>query len=150
LLLQLYYSDPEQKKEQDIETGGLVVDVVEDSPADKAGLRENDIITEIDGEEISGTSELYRKIRAHKPGDKISIAYLRNGEREKADVELGESDRDYFLGSLDSDMFLPKLKVGKNFVLPDEEDLKKQFEDLQDEFMKLRDEMQDLRDKLQE
>jgi S1-C subfamily serine protease len=143
-----------QKEDNDIDAGVMVIDVVDDSPADKAGLREEDIITDIDGDKIEGTGELYHNIRTHKPGDKITIAYIREGKREKVDVELAESERDYFLGSLDSREFLPKLKVDNKLFLKDAEnlteDLEKQLKDLRDEFRKLQDEMQDLRDELRD
>ena len=120
------------------------------SPADRAGLREKDIITEIDGTKIEKTSDLFQKIRSHKPGDEVSIAYLRDGKYGKADVELGESENAYFLGSLDSDAIFPKLKVGNKLSIPDKEDLKKQFENLQDEFKKLRKDLDELKDDLKD
>lgn len=139
-----------EKEENGTDGGVLIVDVVDDSPADRAGLREKDIITEIDGTKIEKTSDLFQKIRSHKPGDEVSIAYLRDGKHGKADVELGESDNDYFLGSLDSDAIFPKLKVGNKLSIPDKEDLKKQFENLQDEFKKLRKDLDELKDDLKD
>lgn len=143
-----------QKEDNKIDAGVTVIDVVDGSPADKAGLRENDIITEIDGDKIEGTGELYRSIRAHKPGDKISIAYIRDGKLGKVDVELGESDQDYFLGSLDYRDFVPKLKVDNKLFFQDtedlKEDLKEQLKDLQKDFKKLQKELDELKDELRE
>jgi len=139
-----------EKEDNNIDNGVLIVDVVDDSPAERAGLREKDIITEIDGEKIGKTSDLFQKIRSHKPGDVVSIAFLREGKYGKADVELGESDNDYFLGSLDSDAILPKLMVNNKLSLPDKEDLRRQFENLQDEFKKLRKDLDELKDDLKD
>jgi len=136
-----------QKKEYDIEGGVLITDVVDDSPADDAGLREDDIIIEIDGRTIEGTGDLYRRIRSYKPGDEISITYIREGDKKKVDIELGESKHDYFLGSLDSDKIFPKLKAAK-LLLPDAEDLEDELRRLKDEFEKLRLELDELKDNL--
>jgi len=136
-----------QKKECDIEGGVLITDVVDDSPADDAGLREDDIIIEIDGRTIEGTGDLYRRIRSYKPGDEISITYIREGDKKKVDIELGESKHDYFLGSLDSDKIFPKLKAAK-LLLPDAEDLEDELRRLKDEFEKLRLELDELKDNL--
>lgn len=139
-----------QKEDNKIDAGVMIVDVVDDSPADMAGLREDDIITGIDGRKIEDTGDLYRNIRDHKPGDKITLAYLRNGKSEKVDVELGESRQDYFLGSLDSQEIFPKLKINNKLKLPDSEDLKEQVKRLEDEFKDLRNEMDELKDDLRE
>ena len=135
----------EEKEENGIAGGIIITGVVDDSPAEGAGLREDDIITEIDGKPIEGTSELYRKIRSHEPGDEITVTYIRRGEKRKVEVELGESQHDYFLGSLDSDKILPKLKVNNKLLLQDSENLKDELERLKDEFEKLRIELDELK-----
>jgi serine protease Do/serine protease DegQ len=135
----------EEKEENNIDAGVFITDVVDDSPAEVAGLRKDDIITEVDGKPIEGTSDLYRKIRSHEPGDEVTVAYIRRGEKRKVEVELGESQHDYFLGSLDSDKILPKLKVNNKLLLQDSEDLQDELERLKDEFDKLRIELDELR-----
>ncbi|MFW6124142.1 MAG: PDZ domain-containing protein [Acidobacteriota bacterium] len=67
-----------------------VVEVDEESPAKKAGLREGDIIIEFDGEKVTSTSMLAHEIRMHKPGDKIEIVIKRNQKKDNLQVELGE------------------------------------------------------------
>jgi S1-C subfamily serine protease len=135
----------EEKEENNIDAGVFITDVVDDSPAEVAGLRKDDIITEVDGKPIEGTSDLYHKIRSHEPGDEITVTYIRRGEKRKVEVELGESQHDYFLGSLDSDKILPKLKVNNKLLLQDSEDLQDELERLKDEFDKLRIELDELR-----
>jgi serine protease Do len=72
------------------EKGAEIQDVTENSAADKAGLKENDVITKVDNETIATPEDLTRAIRKHKPEDKITITYDRKGKIEKTDVTLGK------------------------------------------------------------
>lgn len=64
--------------------------VIPGSPADKAGLVENDIILEIDGKKITEEQSLASVIRAKKPGDEVTLKVLHKGEEKNITVELGE------------------------------------------------------------
>jgi serine protease Do len=70
--------------------GAEIQEVTENSAADKAGLKENDIITEIDNEQIKSPEDLTSVVRKHKPDDKIEITYDRKGKMEKTTVTLGK------------------------------------------------------------
>jgi S1-C subfamily serine protease len=59
------------------------VAVVADSPADKAGISENDIILEVDGVTIDDGNSLTQEITKHKIGDKVELKIWRKGEGEK-------------------------------------------------------------------
>jgi serine protease Do len=72
------------------EKGAKVQEVTEGSAADKAGLKEGDIITKIDDAAIAGPDELTKTIRKHKPEDKVTITYERNGKTEKTTATLGK------------------------------------------------------------
>ena len=134
-----------EKEENRIDGGVVIVDVADNSPADEAGLREDDIITEIDGKKIDGTGDLYRIVRSHKPGDRITITYLRDGDRGTVVADLGESERDYFLGSMDYSKILPKLKVNNKLKIPNNVDLEEELEQLKNELNQLRSEFEDLK-----
>lgn len=60
------------------------------SPADKAGLRENDIVVSADGVKIGRTQSLSSLVAAHQPGDVLSLTVIRKGERIAVSVTLGE------------------------------------------------------------
>jgi len=75
----------------DIEGQGvLVLNVVEDSPADDAGFQPHDIILAIDGKEVEGkTGRAISLIKSNKPGDELEVVILRDGREETLTVELG-------------------------------------------------------------
>ncbi|NIP57116.1 MAG: PDZ domain-containing protein [Gemmatimonadetes bacterium] len=97
--------DIEQGADDDA-LGVRVTDVAEDGPAADAGLREDDVIVAIDGrslvEPLADAEEeddldrhrslpvqrLVRILSDHEPGDEVRVAYLRQGERRTATVEL--------------------------------------------------------------
>jgi serine protease Do len=68
--------------------GAEVMAVNKESGAEKAGLKKGDIITSIGGKKIESSDDVTEAVRAHKPGDKVEIAYLRDGKQEKATAEL--------------------------------------------------------------
>ncbi|MBO9199180.1 MULTISPECIES: PDZ domain-containing protein [Niastella] len=72
--------------------GAEIQDVTENSAADKAGLKENDIITKIDNETVNGPDDLTRIIRKHKPEDKIDVTYDRKGKIQSTNVTLGKKN----------------------------------------------------------
>ncbi|MER3464860.1 MAG: hypothetical protein C4329_11055 [Chitinophagaceae bacterium] len=69
--------------------GAKVSTITKNSSAEKAGLKKGDVITRIDGKKVEDAEDVSEIVRAHKPGDKISITYLRDGKEEKATAELG-------------------------------------------------------------
>ncbi|MEN9685570.1 MAG: hypothetical protein RLZZ28_1356 [Bacteroidota bacterium] len=75
---------------QDIETGkGVkVLDVDSDSPASKAGLLKDDVISEIDGKAVSSVDELRTKVREMKEGDSVKITFTRNGKTQTAEIKF--------------------------------------------------------------
>lgn len=64
--------------------------VMPGSPADKAGLVENDIILEIDGQKITEEQSLASVVRAKKPGDKVTLKVWHKEKEKNITVELGE------------------------------------------------------------
>ncbi len=68
--------------------GVYIAGVNENSAADKAGLKEGDIILKVDGRDTYSSPALQEIIARHRPGDKLSITYNRGGKEQKADVVL--------------------------------------------------------------
>ena len=71
--------------------GASVHSVTEDSPAEKAGLQENDIITAVNGDEIDGREALADLVAASKVGDELTMTVYRQGQTVEITVEVGEN-----------------------------------------------------------
>ncbi|MFL5744057.1 MAG: PDZ domain-containing protein [Niastella sp.] len=89
--------------------GAEIEEVTENSAADKAGLKENDIITKIDDETIATPDDVTRIVRKHKPDDKIEITYDRKGKTEKTTVTLGKKSRRTLTFTSPNPMPMPNL-----------------------------------------
>jgi serine protease Do len=61
-----------------VDAGVYIIEVTKDSPVDKAGLNNGDIITEINGKKIEGMSQLIRELYQYRPGDTVKVKYSRN------------------------------------------------------------------------
>ena len=68
--------------------GAAVKAVSESSPAAECGLKINDIITAINGEEITTSSELVKIVSASQPGDEMTLTVYRQGESEQLTLTL--------------------------------------------------------------
>lgn len=75
----------------DINIGAFVREVVEDSAADIAGIMAGDIITEINGNELTGFNELRAKVGSLVAGTEVKLTIVRNGEEKKLSVTLGSA-----------------------------------------------------------
>ncbi len=75
--------------------GVLIVQVVKDSPAQKAGLRAGDIIQKIEGVAIKTTEEVQERVEASTVGDVLQVQVNRNGQVQAIAVQTGAfpSDR---------------------------------------------------------
>ena len=71
--------------------GVKINEVMEASPAFKAGLKVNDIITKINEVQISDPQKLFETVGKYNPADKIKIAYLRDGKKATVNIELEKS-----------------------------------------------------------
>jgi S1-C subfamily serine protease len=81
--------------------GVVIRHVEEDSPAQEAGLRQSDVITAIDGEQVEGPQYLVEAIAEREPGDTITLTVLSDGEERDVQVRLGqhpEQDDQAYLG----------------------------------------------------
>ena len=62
--------------------------IVKDSPAEKAGLREKDIITKIDDQELNDKNDLVTILGKYKVGDVVKLTVLRDGKEQMIDAKL--------------------------------------------------------------
>ena len=93
----------------DTDSGALITDVVDGSPADDAGLKGStgetrfqlqqvktggDVVTAVDGKPVLQNNDLSELIAAHKPGDKVTLAVLHDGDHGEIEVTLGSRPDD--------------------------------------------------------
>lgn len=86
------YVDAQKDQGKDIDLGTMegiyVAKVTEESAAEEAGLKEGDIITAIDGKEVNKMADLQEYLAKKRPGDKVSISYLRDKKKSTKTVTL--------------------------------------------------------------
>lgn len=71
-------------------TGILVTQVIEDSPADDAGLKQGDVILEIEADKVNKVGHFRNRIALTAPGTKVRLTILRDGQEEKLNVIIGK------------------------------------------------------------
>ncbi len=70
-------------------TGALIVEVAKGGPADKAGMKKNDVVIAYRGKEVSDTSTLRNNVAETPVGTDAKITILRNGKKEELTVKIG-------------------------------------------------------------
>jgi S1-C subfamily serine protease len=89
-------ADVAKENDLPVEYGVLVVRgekrvelaVIPGSPADKAGIEENDIILEIDGKKLNDTTDFASRIREYGVGDIVTLKVIHDGEEKEVSVKL--------------------------------------------------------------
>ena len=71
-------------------TGALIGSVMPDEPAAKGGMKDGDVVLEVNGQKIDDSSALLRAIATEAPGSKVNMVVWRDGERKNITVQLGE------------------------------------------------------------
>lgn len=86
------YVDAQKDKGNDIDLGTMegiyVAKITEESAAEEAGLKEGDVITAIDGKEVNKMAELQEILAKKRPGDKVTVTYLRDKKKATKSVTL--------------------------------------------------------------
>jgi len=146
------------------DSGVLITRVEPDSPAQKAGLRSGDVVTEFNGSKVTNPDELRRALDNVKKGASASMTVLRHGKEQKLSVTPEQVQHHAML----KEMVMPEIeelrdlqsspefresmenlreemeKMKSELRLKDE-DLRKLREDVQTEMQKLRDELKQYR-----
>lgn len=97
--------------------GALVGDVTADGPADKAGMKIEDIVVSLNGDAIDSSTELTRRVARAKVGDALRLEVLREGRRQTLEVRAGrrpsETELRAGLGEDEGAQATPSAPVGQ-------------------------------------
>jgi len=87
----------EEREELGVKSGVIVTDVEKESPAAKAGIKEDDVIQICHGEKVRSAEDLIEIIREQAPGTAVKIALWRDGKTLEVTATLDEAkpDKDY-------------------------------------------------------
>tara|TARA_Y100000590_G_scaffold423239_1_gene528922 strand:+ start:104269 stop:105672 length:1404 start_codon:yes stop_codon:yes gene_type:complete len=91
-------------------TGAVVAKVLEDSPAEKAGLSSGDVILQFDGNNINKSKDLPLVVGNTEIGKSVSIELLRNGKKIVKKIKIEELPTDEKISKMDSNL-VDKVKV---------------------------------------
>ena len=95
-MIDLNYISAEQRKSilklpDDVTEGVVVNNIQDNSPAKEAGLEKYDVITEVDGDKITSSTDLQSKLYNKKIGDKLKLVVYRDGKPKDLTVSLNMS-----------------------------------------------------------
>ncbi len=76
-----------------VDEGAFIVDVVDDSPADKAGLRKHDVVVAVNGQPVREADDLKDYLDESEPGEKITLEVVRDKRKLKIEARLRSKPR---------------------------------------------------------
>jgi serine protease Do len=77
-----------------------VTQVIKDSPAEKAGLRKDDVIVSIDGENVTSVRKLNRLVSELAPDQTVRVTFSRGGSEQEVTATIGKRDNPFVVGDL--------------------------------------------------
>ncbi len=108
------------------EKGIMVTQILKNSPAELAGLKEKDIIIEVDGNKINGTADLQNNIFLKYPGTLINMKIIRDKKLIEKKITLAKRPSEeelfgsYKTENTDFDLLGLKIKISNNNIVVDE------------------------------
>jgi membrane-associated protease RseP (regulator of RpoE activity) len=132
--------------------GALIWQVIEDSPADEAGLKAGDVVTRVEDKDVRDSQDLREMLADHEAGETVSITYMRRGQSETTEVKLNEGEQEgYVLGETPGLEALRNLQRGRDLQLNrrSDRDTSRSMERLQREMEQLQNRMNQLKEDLE-
>ena len=99
--------------------GILVSEAQQDSPADKAGIRQGDVIVGLDDVELKDVADLRNRIALTIPGTTVALQIIRNGEPMEIEVEIDEQPADFGVARGGSDSALGSFGLAVQELTPE-------------------------------
>ncbi|MGL4820653.1 MAG: S1C family serine protease [Bacilli bacterium] len=87
-----YHWQKTLKLPQSVTAGVVIMNVVGDSPAERAGMKQYDVVVEMDGKPVTDVIEFRRILYSKKVNDTLEITVYRQGKKEKLNVKLAQSN----------------------------------------------------------
>jgi serine protease Do len=86
--------DPQMAElfDADVTEGVVITEVVEDSPAAKAGIERDDIVISFDGKPVRDGVAFRNMVAATDPGEKVDVEVIREGKTKHMTIEIGEQE----------------------------------------------------------
>jgi Do/DeqQ family serine protease len=81
-------ADVAEKQKLSEVKGILITNIIDNGSAQDAGLKENDVIVKLDGLNVNTVAELQEQVGKHRPGDKATVTYIRNGKENSVPIVL--------------------------------------------------------------
>ena len=120
--------------------GVMITEVHEGTAAEKYGLEKGDVIARIDDEDIEEVDDLVDAISSRDPGDEVTLFLLRDGEKTKMNVELGERET---IKSI-------RLRAPEKYMMKPGERIEMRREVLKKHLMKLHRRIEEMEEELEE
>lgn len=96
--------------------GAKVTEVSKGSAAEKAGLKEGDVITKIGDEKVEDPEDLYKAVGKYNPEDKVTISYKRDGKENTTTATLSKNEVKAFAWNDNGDHFNFKMSPNMNMA----------------------------------
>lgn len=99
IVIQNLTSDLAESFNYETGKGILVAEVSKDSPAEKAGVKQGDLIVEFQGEAVTDVGSFRNKVALTPPDTRAKLALIRNGKKQVVDIKIGTLTKDKLVAS---------------------------------------------------
>ena len=133
--------------------GVLVEDIVEDSPAQKAGIKAGDVLIEIDGNRIGDSEELVEQIAKMKADTPTPVAVWRDGRKVTLEATVGEANHHKRIKIVADRLGEAAEKARTKAILLEDykqEGMEEEIEEIKEELEEIRQELLEMQHELQE
>lgn len=150
-------ADSDQARELGVarREGALVTQVLDDTPAERAGLRAGDVVTRVDDTPVRDSDDLVRAIRT--AGANVTLTVVRRGTTRTMDVELGARSRGTRMQGIDPDRLREQIRreirtprtprTERRLSDSEREEMRREIQELRREIEALRRELESERDR---
>lgn len=120
------------------ESGVLVLDVIDDSVAEKAGVEAGDVIQKIDDTAVSSTDELREALEDFEEGDEFTVVVLRKGKTESLKATMDDSAQGFAYVSPNVKFNRHNIRVPRVYVDRSNDELREELDELREELKELK------------